>query len=193
MASVSGNYIYLAASGGPGITAGSGSLQSGAVPLHVLVISGSVAGTGGGTTSGTPVAISGQAVATVISGQPVGVSGATIVVSVSGQVVSASISGNIVAPIDVSGVRYTTTSGAGVLSGLARQAIDVNLTRAPISGETVIAKVSGETVVVSVSGQTILAKVSGLVSRTHFTPERAQQNGIEVVNKMGFYRRIALT
>ncbi len=83
--SVSGQVVYLAASGGPGITAGSGSLQSGAVPLHVLIISGSVVGsTSVSVSSGLAVLISGQAVTTLVSGQPVSVSGQAVYIA-SGQ------------------------------------------------------------------------------------------------------------
>jgi len=150
----------LRTSGGEAPSAGGG-LEPTKTPLHVLVVSGSVVGAGGG--AATQV--------TTLSGSVTSISGETVVARVSGQ--------TVVARVEVSGgffpgatlgldskqalnvfVVSGSVIGAGG-GGAATQVTTLSGSVTSVSGETVIAKVSGETVIAKISGETVIGKVSG--------------------------------
>src|SRR5207253_3138011 len=160
----------------------------GAVPLHVLVISGSVAGTGGGTTSGTAVLanVSGASINVVSGAVDVTDRGTRRV----GQVTQIDNTGNVIvrqfgttldnqpgATVhDVAAMPYlfasgfdrwrtTWGTGSGALNvgpqGVGAVGLVSGWNAVWVSGQVVLAKVSGETVIAQVSGATLVVSVSG--------------------------------
>jgi len=156
----SGETGYLAASGMGPITARSGSLEPTFNPLHVLVVSGSVAGTGGGD----PTSVRSGTIALFASGmgQLTAKSGAldpnTSPLHV--LVVSGSIAGT--ASVSVDSGLHVMISGQSVVAKVSGETVI-----SKVSGETVVAKVSGETVVAKVSGETIVVSISGQQVEAH--------------------------